>query len=182
LNLYAMVGNNPIRWLDFLGLASVPNPGGFDFDECDEDPCGKFKTWLGKLARHVKGRYDDMILDKNNLHKYDRKAYNNHVEQYKSQQRRLNKRIDEFLDKCKDPLPLYVYENVLRPAPSPPGFNYDETELDDYDTDPVFNLDNVLDWEYWEETTGLTGVALVTYLIISEGTRLYPPRNLVPVP
>lgn len=38
------------------------------------------------------------------------------------------------------------------------------------------------DWEYWEELTGLTGAALATYLIISEGSRLFPPRNLVPVP
>jgi RHS repeat-associated protein len=36
--------------------------------------------------------------------------------------------------------------------------------------------------EYWENQTKLTGAALVTYLIISEGSRLYPPRNLVPVP
>ena len=41
----------------------------------------------------------------------------------------------------------------------------------------------VLSWQYWEEVTGLTGLALVTYLLISEGSRvLYPPRNLVPVP
>jgi uncharacterized protein RhaS with RHS repeats len=32
------------------------------------------------------------------------------------------------------------------------------------------------------EITGLTGAALVVYLIISEGSRLFPPRNLVPVP
>jgi hypothetical protein len=32
------------------------------------------------------------------------------------------------------------------------------------------------------KTTGLTGAALVIYLIISEGTRLFPPRNLIPIP
>lgn len=30
--------------------------------------------------------------------------------------------------------------------------------------------------------TGLTGAALVAYLIISEGSRLFPPRNLLPIP
>lgn len=30
--------------------------------------------------------------------------------------------------------------------------------------------------------TGLTGTALVIYLIVSEGSRLFPPRNLVPIP
>jgi Domain of unknown function (DUF4157)/Novel toxin 16 len=32
------------------------------------------------------------------------------------------------------------------------------------------------------EITGLTGTALIAYLIVSEGSRLFPPRNLVPVP
>lgn len=40
----------------------------------------------------------------------------------------------------------------------------------------------ILDWEYWEEVTGLTGAALVIYLIISEGSRLFPPRNAIPIP
>ena len=30
--------------------------------------------------------------------------------------------------------------------------------------------------------TGLTGKALVIYIIISEGSRLFPPRNAVPAP
>jgi hypothetical protein len=30
--------------------------------------------------------------------------------------------------------------------------------------------------------TGLTGTALIVYLIVSEGSRLFPPRNLIPVP
>lgn len=38
-----------------------------------------------------------------------------------------------------------------------------------------------LEWKYWEEVTGLTGAALLIYLIISEGSRLFPARNLVPV-
>ena len=33
-----------------------------------------------------------------------------------------------------------------------------------------------------EQVTGLAGTALIIYLIISEGTRLFPPRNLVPIP
>ena len=41
---------------------------------------------------------------------------------------------------------------------------------------------SIWDWSYWEEATGLTGAALVVYLIVSEGSRLYPPRNLAPIP
>lgn len=33
-----------------------------------------------------------------------------------------------------------------------------------------------------ETITGLTGAALIIYLIFSEGSRLIPPRNLVPIP
>jgi hypothetical protein len=44
-------------------------------------------------------------------------------------------------------------------------------------TDP-----SLFDREFWERTTGLTGAALTIYIIISEGSRLFPPRNLVPVP
>ncbi len=41
---------------------------------------------------------------------------------------------------------------------------------------------SIWEWEYWEEVTGLTGAALVIYLIISEGSRLFPPRNAIPIP
>jgi hypothetical protein len=33
-----------------------------------------------------------------------------------------------------------------------------------------------------EQLTGLTGAALIIYLIISEGSRIFPPRNAIPVP
>ncbi len=36
--------------------------------------------------------------------------------------------------------------------------------------------------EMMERLTGLTGAALIIYIIISEGSRLFPPRNLVPIP
>jgi RHS repeat-associated protein len=32
------------------------------------------------------------------------------------------------------------------------------------------------------EATGLTGAALIMYVIFSEGSRLFPPRNLIPIP
>lgn len=52
--------------------------------------------------------------------------------------------------------------------------------------EPVPERRPVVDKDFMDrmaEVTGLTGAALVTYLIISEGSRiLFPPRNLVPVP
>ncbi|WP_103863883.1 MULTISPECIES: hypothetical protein [Aquimarina] len=44
---------------------------------------------------------------------------------------------------------------------------------------PISNEDFM---EKMTEITGLTGTALIIYLIISEGTRLFPPRNLIPIP
>ncbi|MBJ7544736.1 hypothetical protein [Rhodomicrobium udaipurense] len=37
-------------------------------------------------------------------------------------------------------------------------------------------------WEKMEKATGLTGAALVAYLIVSEGSRVFPPRNAIPLP
>jgi hypothetical protein len=39
-----------------------------------------------------------------------------------------------------------------------------------------------LSQSWWENKTGLTGWVLAAYLLVSEGSRLYPPRDLVPVP
>jgi hypothetical protein len=36
--------------------------------------------------------------------------------------------------------------------------------------------------ERLEEVTGLAGGALIIYIIVSEGSRLFPPRNLIPIP
>jgi hypothetical protein len=41
----------------------------------------------------------------------------------------------------------------------------------------------ILDLEYWKKVTGITStIGIIAYLIISEGSRLFPPRNLVPIP
>ncbi len=36
--------------------------------------------------------------------------------------------------------------------------------------------------DYFQKATGLTGLALLLYLIVSEGSRVFPPRNLIPLP
>jgi hypothetical protein len=75
------------------------------------------------------------------------------------------------------PLPgiiLYQYRRgQYQPQPVPVPERQTEPERQ---TDPDF-------WRRMELATGLTGAALVIYLIISEGSRIvFPPRNLVPVP
>lgn len=73
------------------------------------------------------------------------------------------------------PIPRNVYEIVGQPNPRPQDWKGPQLA-------PIVEPDSsVWDWEYWEEVTGLTGAALVVYLIVSQGSGLYPPRNLVPV-
>ncbi|MBL0016461.1 MAG: hypothetical protein IPP17_08430 [Bacteroidetes bacterium] len=49
---------------------------------------------------------------------------------------------------------------------------------------PIFKPTTLPLWDlkYWENVTKLNGAALLAYLIISEGSRLFPPRNLLPIP
>jgi hypothetical protein len=37
------------------------------------------------------------------------------------------------------------------------------------------------DWEWWKKATGLTGGALLLYIILSEGSRIIPWRNAIPI-
>ncbi|MCU0647588.1 MAG: DUF4150 domain-containing protein [Gemmatimonadaceae bacterium] len=46
---------------------------------------------------------------------------------------------------------------------------------------PVPAAPGVFDLKYWEQVTGLTGIALILLLIVWQGSRLFPPRNLVPI-
>ncbi|WP_238135610.1 RHS repeat-associated core domain-containing protein [Xanthomonas fragariae] len=50
---------------------------------------------------------------------------------------------------------------------------------------PTLDQDNLEDKDFIDEMseiTGLTGGALIIYLIMSEGSRAFPPRNLIPIP
>jgi RHS repeat-associated protein len=47
---------------------------------------------------------------------------------------------------------------------------------------PISKMSDPTFMDKMSKITGLTGTALIIYLIVSEGTRLFPPRNLVPVP
>jgi hypothetical protein len=75
------------------------------------------------------------------------------------------------------PMPgVIVYQYTKKP-PEPVAVPKKEPEVE-----PQFDLRRLWEWKYWEDVTGLTGTALVVYLIISEGSRLYPPRNALALP
>ena len=65
-------------------------------------------------------------------------------------------------EKLRTPVPVPVPAPEREPDTAPVG-------------DPGF-------MDHMGEITGLTGAALITYILLSEGSRFFPPRNLVPVP
>jgi hypothetical protein len=91
------------------------------------------------------------------------KVRQGYIEQFKNRQKSLQEKIEDYINSgCGDPPPLVTeWANKEVPAPPPPKADFIQSMSD---------------------ITGLTGGALATYLIISEGSRLFPPRNLVPVP
>jgi len=66
------------------------------------------------------------------------------------------------------PVPVAVPTQQTQPAPQP--------------VQPVQPVPDRTFMEAMEAATGLTGTALIIYIIISEGSRLFPPRNLIPAP
>jgi hypothetical protein len=72
----------------------------------------------------------------------------------------LVRALEDERERRLAPQPVRVPQPVPQPAPS----------------GGLFDLDT------WSKITGLTGGALILYLVVSEGSRLFPPRNLVPVP
>jgi hypothetical protein len=77
-----------------------------------------------------------------------------------------------------NPLPVPVPVPTPVPGPQPtPAPNPQPGPQPQPQRQPDDNF-----WHRMEVATGLTGTALVIYLIISEGSRVIPVRNLVPVP
>jgi len=85
--------------------------------------------------------------------------------------------------KCQakqQPIPVQVPVPVPAPTPVPAA-----TPVPTGTPAPQQNSQPIIDKSFMDRMaaiTGLTGTALVLYLIISEGSRLFPPRNLVPIP
>jgi len=67
---------------------------------------------------------------------------------------------------------VYRYERQPQPVRDP-------VQQPSTDKEPQSDEDFM---EKMAKLTGLTGTALIMYLVISEGSRLFPPRNLIPVP
>jgi len=121
LNINAFAKNNPVGIVDALGLASVPMPPNPAPNAC----CQAILDFLKQLARHVRGRYNDLLADKQFLYKYNRVGWQNHIDKLEEQQTRLNKWIDKFNQLCPgggggSPMPHWIPMEADRPAPVQP--------------------------------------------------------------
>ena len=172
INLYAYVHNNPISFIDPRGLASTQMPDGWQ-----KLPCSDLAALIIELRNALAKRLQDLRADKNNLYNNPNPPPNSgtwkgHQQMFEQTQKQLQNVLDLFNSKgCGDPIPadaaqLASIATPTQPAPKPSWFESNR--------DAISNATGL-------SAAGAT-VVLVTYLIVSEGSRAFPPRNLVPVP
>jgi RHS repeat-associated protein len=159
LSLYAYVGANPVSIVDPLGT----QPGSPDWCRRQAD---RIRNIEQKIRERI-GELDENPLDlpeacpgddlKPSLSRRGHRKLINMDKANLAVQQAL------YLAFCSGGPPLVpVPVPVKNPQPAPPS-------------NSPFSL------EYWEALTGLTGAALIAYLIVSEGSRFFPLRNLVPL-
>lgn len=157
-----------------------------DCPSCDpEDYCEELRRQIHRLVRQQKSetgtrglieRYMDQIYGR---HGPGTDGWNGHqtaIQQIKNRIIRLLRNFNN--NNCPDLTPIArdVTVWINKPLPVPSDWKGPQIA-------PIVAPEpDIGDWEYWEELTGLTGAALLAYLIISQGSRLFPPRNLVPIP
>lgn len=159
------------------------------------DPCSKLAQVIEELVNRDK-RLDDIGGRHGLKHRFreqiqgengppgsgvgDPNEWLEHDKVIKEQQKGLRDRLDEFnKNNCGDkvPIPADAWEWATKPAPKPEEWKgpVSARSIQAPAADGKF-------MKKMSEVTGLTGVALLIYVIVSEGSRLFPPRNLVPVP
>ena len=159
-----------------------------DCPDCDpEDLCKELRDEIMKRVFQQKSetgtrglveRVRDQIYGANGP---GTPGWDGHDQAITSLKNGIKRLLRQFRDNnCPDllPIPRNVHDFVDRPNPQPHEWKGPQPAPMVVPTDDT----SIWDWEYWEEVTGLTGAALLAYLIISQGSRLYPPRNLVPIP
>jgi hypothetical protein len=134
------------------------------------------KHYCGDGGTHgLKHRFREQIEGKSGP---GTEGWDIHDNTIKNQQRGLRNRLDDFnRNNCgsKVPLPEGAWNWATRPAPQASEWKGPQHKIQ-------HDSDNTDFWDTMAKITGLTGAALVIYVIVSEGSRLFPPRNLVPVP
>jgi len=168
LNRCVYASNNPVGLTDPSGLKAAVL-------EATPTYCDLLRRDIEATIEELAERYLDIVMDPHGLqfdhwsHSNPHPAYGSvegHRRQFTEKQGNLRNLSDRYRRNCPDdPPPPAAPARLLgnAPVPNPQVFHPNQV-------DPKYVL--------W----GLSDAALVLYLILSEGSRLFPPRNLLPVP
>ncbi len=178
--------HNHMNTVNMAGLLQPPLPFG---PPGPETLCEKLAREINEMVNRAKGpkdggtkglkqRFTEQINGKNGPPGSgvgDSGVWDTHDKAIKEQQKGLRDRLNDYnKNNCGDPIPVESWEWATRPAPSPKEWK-NPVPVAEPSSRTGF-------WNTMRDLTGLTGTALVLYVIVSEGSRLFPPRNLVPVP
>jgi hypothetical protein len=157
-----------------------------DCPDCDpEEYCEELRRQIHRLVlqrkaetgtRGLRERYVDQIYGRHGPGTEEWRGHQTAIQQIKNTLKRMLRDFNN--NNCPDLTPIARDVTDWINKPLPLSSHWKGPQLA-----PIVQPEpGIGDWKYWEELTGLTGAALLTYLIISQGSRLFPPRNLVPIP
>lgn len=152
-----------------------------------EDPCERIRAEIRRLVfqeksqcgeRGLRERIMDQIYGEHGPGTPEWEGHRIAIDQMKN---RISNLMDDYVKKnCPGggtPIGKEAEIWIQRRNPTPAEWKGPKTA-----NPPQAAQRSLVDWQSLEEATGLSGIALALYLIVSEGSRLFPPRNLVPVP
>ncbi len=156
VDLYTYVGNNPIDESDPLGLMSAKCIAAqLEFDEAIADLADQFERYnpLTDILGGIPILRGGQPIGRNTVP-------GGHAIKVLNAINRVKNALDRIARDCKDDSVKPPCDKKPEPKPAPV---------------PNSNFINRM-----AEITGLSGSALYIYLIVSEGSRAFPPRDLVP--
>ena len=163
-NLYSYVAGDPINDIDPEGM-QIGSP----------EWCKRQAERIRNIEQKIRERIGELDENPQNLPEACRGD-----DLKPSLSRRGHRRLIN-MDKANLATQKALYAAFCDDEPKPPRIPIPSPEPEPAPK-PAKPNNSPFDLGYWEKVTGLTGTALIIYLILSEGSRAFPPRNLVPVP